>query len=332
MAPRLDGGAESAMSPLGPDFFIVGAPKCGTTALDAYLADHPQILMGRKEQHFFGSDLGEIWLHPDAGWRPSPEEYFGMFAESAHATRRGDSSVWYLWSRRAAEEIHDYNPAARIIAVLRNPVDVLASLHSQYLYDAVEDIEDLGAALAAERDRRRGQRIPPHNGPVPWRLFYRDVVRFHEQVERYFATFGREQVRVVLFDDLVGHPERTYREILAFLDVDPSFTPSFRVVNPNKRVRSRALQHAVWSLGDPSSGVRRVGTRLIPVHRVRSTLLQRSVPALRRINTVIEGRPPMDPDLRVALAAELAPDIDRLGAMLGRDLRGWYQGDVARRA
>jgi hypothetical protein len=233
--------------------------------------------------------------------------------------------VWYLWSRHAPREIHDYNPTARIIAVLRNPLDVLPSLHSQYLYDAVEDIDDLAEALAAERERRLGRRVPSHNGPVPWRLFYRDVVRFHEQVDRYVAMFGRDRVRVVLFDDLVGNPELTYREVLAFLDVDTTFAPSFRVVNPNKRVRSRTLQHAVWSLGNPSSGVRRVGTRLIPVHRVRSTLLQRSVPALQRINTAVGARSPVEPSLRAALAAELAPDIDRLGAMLGRDLRCWYE-------
>ena len=248
-----------------------------------------------------------------------------MFADGGDAARRGESSVWYLWSRRAASEIHAYRPTARIIAMVRNPLDMLPSLHSQYLYDAVEVIADFADALAAEQDRRCGRRIPRFGGSDPWRLFYRDVARFHEQVERYFTMFGREQVRVVLFDDFVNEPQRTYDGILAFLDVDRAFVPDFRVVNPNKRIRSRPLQHAVWSLCDPSSGVRRVGTRLIPVHGVRSTLLQRSVPALRRMNTAVEARPPIDPALKADLAAELAPDIDRLGDLIGRDLSRWYQ-------
>jgi hypothetical protein len=311
--------------PLGPDFFIVGAPKCGTTALDAYLSEHPQIFMGRKEQHFFGSDLSAIWTHPDAGWRPSPDEYFGMFGDSRDAKRRGESSVWYLWSRRAASEIYAYKPTARIIAMVRNPVEMLPSLHSQYLYDSVEVIADFAGALAAEQDRRHGRRIPRYGGSEPWRLFYRDVVRFYEQVERYFTVFGRHQVRVVLFDDFVNEPQRTYERTLAFLDVDKTFAPDFRVVNPNKRIRSRRLQHTVWSLCDPSSRLRRAGTRLIPVHGIRSALLQRSVPTLRRMNTAVESRQPIDPAVKAELAAELAPDIDRLGDLIGRDLSRWYQ-------
>ena len=248
-----------------------------------------------------------------------------MFGDSGDAMRRGEASGWYLWSQRAASEIHAYRPTARIIAMVRNPVEMLPSLHSQYLHDGLEEIPDFADALAAEEDRRGGRRIPPYGGPEPWRLFYRNVVRFYEQVERYFTVFGRDQVCVVLFDDFVKEPQQTYEDILAFLDVDRSFVPDFRVLNPNKRVRSRRVQNAIWTLCDPSSGVRRVGTRLIPVHGVRSTLLQRSVPALRRMNTAVEARPPIDPALRADLAAELASDIDRLGDLIGRDLSRWYQ-------
>jgi Sulfotransferase family len=308
---------------LGPDFFIIGAPKCGTTSLDTYLSEHPSIFMAKKEQHFFGSDLAEIWRHPDAGRRPSVDEYFGMFTRSELAVCRGEGSVWYLWSRRAAQEIHEYNPNARIIVMFRNPVEMLPSLHSQYLHDAIEDLENLADALAAESDRRRGQRIPSNNGPDPWRLFYREVVNFHEQLKRYFTIFGRDHVHVVLYDDLAADPGSTYRQVLEFLGVDPTFVPVFRVINPNKRIRSRLLQHTVWNVSDPSSSIRRIGSRLIPVHSARSAMLRHGVPALKRINTSVTGRPPLDPEFRAKLAAELAPDIRTLGHVIGRDLSHW---------
>jgi hypothetical protein len=319
------------MSPLGPNFFLVGAPKCGTTALDNYLGQHPDIFMAPKEQHFFGSDLDEVRRIPGSrpDRKPSPEKYFGFFAAAPDAIRRGDSSVWYLYSRRAAQEIFEYCASARIIVMLRNPLDMLQSLHSQFLHDAIEDIPDFAEAINAEPDRRAGRRVPPIHGPVPWRLFYRDIVRFHEQLARYLDIFGREQVMVILFDDFASQPGTVYAQVLEFLGVDRGYAPEFRVVNPNKRVRSRRVQQLTWDLWDPSFPVRRVGTRLIPVRRVRSALLQHGIPLIRRLNTSHPPRPALGADSRAQLASELAPDIDRLAELIGRDLSAWHAPDLA---
>ena len=282
--------------------------------------------MARKEPHYFGSDLAELWHAPGPARRPTPEEYFSLFAASADATRRGEASVWYLWSHCAAAEIRDYNPQARIIVTLRNPVDVLPSLHSQYLFGGIEDLEDFEQALAAEDDRRAGRRIPPGNGTRPWRLFYRDVVRFDEQLARYLDTFGRERVHVVLLEDLVADRMQTFRGVLSFLGVDAEFVPSFEVANANKRIRSAQVRSLTWKITDPSSPLRRLGKRLIPIHGLRSRMLRSAVPALRRWNTSVAPRPPVSPELRRELAAEFAPNIRRLGELIGRDLTHWYAG------
>ncbi len=308
----------------GPDFFLVGAPKCGTTALATYLGEHPEIFMARKEQHFFGSDLDEIFnIGGGHDWRLTAEEYFGMFTDGEDALRCGDASVWYLWSRRAAQEIHAYRPDALIIAMVRNPVEMLPSLHSQLLFNGVEDLKDFSAALAAEPDRRAGRRIPPNNGPHPWRLFYHEVARFHEQLERYFAVFGRERVHVVVYDDLVLDPHMTYRAVLEFLAVDSTFVPSFRVVNPNKQVRSRLVQRVVWEVCDPSSRIRRIGKPLIPVHRARSAMLRNVPSRLSKLNTAVAPRPPLDARVRAELVAEVADDVEALGGLIVRDLSHW---------
>lgn len=300
-----------------PDFFIVGAPKCGTTSLNEYLAAHPAIFMAAKEQHFFGSDLA------DTRSQPTASEYLASFAGSASATRRGEASGWYLRSRLAAEEIHAFDSRAQIIAILRNPVEMLPSYHSQCLWGGWETIQDFGQALAAESDRRNGRRIPGKNGGNPWRLLYRDVVRFYEQIDRYLSVFGKNQVCVLLFEDLVERPAETYKSVLEFLDLDSSFAPDFGILNANKYGRSRLIRDAVDVVWRPSPRVRRIARRLVPAQPVRSAIVRHVVVPVRQANTRVAPRPPIEAQLRSRLAAEFAPDVHRLSALLRRDLTHW---------
>ena len=107
-----------------PNFFIVGAPKCGTTAFNADLKRHPDVFIPeRKEIHFFGHDLKLD------GERPSLEAYLALFAPSASRCAIGESSVFYLFSRTAADEIYSFNPDAQIIIMLRDPIDMVHSLY-----------------------------------------------------------------------------------------------------------------------------------------------------------------------------------------------------------
>src|ERR1051325_3379611 len=108
------------MKPRRPDFFIVGAPKCGTTAMNGYLRQHPQIFMPeRKDITYFGTDL------KFERSRISYDEYISLFQDANDALRIGESSVWYMYSKTAAEEIKSFSPSASIIVMLRNPVDML---------------------------------------------------------------------------------------------------------------------------------------------------------------------------------------------------------------
>jgi hypothetical protein len=312
----------------GPDFFIVGAPKSGTSALDQYLREHPAIFMAPKERHFFASDLSF------RARRPSAAEYFSLFPPNGAFERRGDASVWYLYSGRAAEEIHAYNTRAKIIAMLRNPVDMLYSMHSQLLYTGGEDIADFGEALAAEGDRREGRRIPAGSG-LPFSLAYRQVARYSEQLKRYFGVFGRDQVHVILFDDFQADPPEAYRRVLKFLEIDSSFNPAFEVVNANKHVRSEIVRGVATSLKRPPRPLRRLGRTLIRsrtardrVDRVRSRVTLAVTSAIERANTAVEPRAPMDPRLHATLRREFAPDILSLAELLGRNLDHWVAPEI----
>lgn len=291
-----------------PDFFIVGAPKCGTTALYEYLRQHPDVFLPEtKEIPYFGTDL---LLKP----RCTPEAFRAHFADAQDQTRVGAAWVLYLCSKVAAKEIHDYERDARILIMLRNPVDMIHSLHSHLLYSAREDLEEFAEALDAEEDRKRGRELPAmaRTGEYPIEvLFYREQANYAPGVLRYLEVFGSERVHVILYDDFVADTPRAYREALRFLGVDDGFAPEFPVIHSNKRARSRRLQRLISYPPRPVRAVARI--LLTPQARVK----------VRELNTSVEPRQPMDPGLRRALIAEFAPDVRRLADLLGRDLSAW---------
>jgi sulfotransferase family protein len=294
-----------------PDFFIVGAFKSGTTALYDYLRLHPQVFMPfHKEPLFFGDDLSRRY------GRMTRAQYEALFADAKAGQRVGEASAWYLYSRSAAREIRGASPQAQIIVMLRNPVDVMYAQHSQLLFNVEEDISDFGEALAAEPARRRGERLPP--GPLRVEnLYYRESVQFAEQLQRYVDVFGRDRVKVIVYDDFRDDTPGVYRGVLEFLGVDAEFAPRFAVRNPNKRVRSRLLQRLVYQPPGPL-------LRLVPLIR-RFPLAHALRDRMLRVNSSPERRPPMDPELRRRLLNEFTPQIRRLGDLIGRDLSAWFE-------
>lgn len=301
----------------GPDFFLVGAPKSGTTSMTEYLRQHPEIYIPPdKEFHYFGSDIRYDDVLRNVR---DPETYFAQFEPAGEEQVVGETSTMNLYSERAAREIREYDPDARILAMLRNPVDMLHSLHSHYLYGGNEDIENFEEALAAEDDRKRGERIPESARFVPG-LFYRDMVKYSEQLERYFDAFGRDQVRVILLEAFVEDPPRHYRETLEFLGVDPSFEPDFEVHNPNVTVRSRALNRFVRNPPGPIKRLVQAVDRALPAWVFRVPL--RTV--YRMINTRRSRRPSMPPGLRERLERKFRPEVERVSRLLDRDVSRWW--------
>jgi len=290
-----------------PDFFIVGGRKCGTTSLYSHLKDHPEIFMPRwKEPHFFGSDLhARNFSHQD---------YLSLFSKAPAHKKAGEASTGYLFSKKAAAEIKEFNSTARIIIMLRNPVEAIHSLHSEYVFEAVEGIEDFEAALNAETRRQREPYVPPPAVPMEF-LYYRQWVAYADQVRRYYDLFGRENVHIIILDEFHSKIGLILRDTFEFLGVDQSFQPKLGVRNPNKLVHSRKLQRFLLDTRRPFA----LWARQIP-----GNILIRS---LVRLNTRNGPRPAMNPELRRRLTQEFAPEIERLGGLLGRDLSHWCKTD-----
>lgn len=293
-----------------PDFFIVGAFKSGTTALYEYLRQHPDVFLPfLKEPHFFGEDLTHHY------GRMNLDEYLALFRGARQGQQVGEASTWYLYSTSAAREIAEFTPDAKIIVLLRNPIDVMYAQHSQLRFRADETLTDFDRALEAESARRRGVGLPPP--PVrPETLFYRRSVHFADQLERYFDVFGRERVHVALFDDLVADTPAVYHGVVEFLGIDSTFRPNFIAYNENKRVRYGAIQRLIYNPPGLLLGAIHHVRRYPLAHRLRDTVM--------RMNSRPQKRQSMVPALRAQLVAEFAPEIDRLSRMLDRDLSAWH--------
>ena len=296
-----------------PNFFIVGAPRSGTTAMASYLGRHPGIFMpSMPDIYYFGSDLP--WF---VERRMTEEHYLSYFKDAREDQSIGDAARWYLYSKCAAAELRDFQPDARIIIMLRNPVDMMYSLHGHRLLLGAEDIADFGAALEAEPRRRATGDVPHHLG-MRESVCYREVTRFAPQVERYFAAFGGERVHVIIFDDFVRDTAEAYRATLRFLGRDEGFQPEFPVVNAYRQVRSLSLTRR---LIQPPACLLKLATGILG-RSIQHTIFLRIMSMLAKQS----HRPPMEPALRRRLTEEMRPDVERLGRIIGRDLSSWTWG------
>ena len=263
-----------------PDFYIVGAPRCGTTFMYEYLRQHPQIYMpDNKEPGFMCTDLDSGSYLDSVSFMRDEATYLGLFASAPPGTITGEGSTWYLYSEAAAGRIKQTNSDARAIIMLRDPVEMLYSLHGRRVYGGSEDLMRFEDALAAEADRRAGRRIP-HRVRNRKALFYRDVGSYSRQVERYLTTLAPDRVHVIIFEEFTRDPAAAYLETLRFLGVDPEFRPNFEVVNASASRRSQRLRQLMLS-----PGLIRAARALIPVRMRTSRNRSRSTRSRHRRST-----------------------------------------------
>ncbi len=299
-----------------PNFFIVGAPKCGTTALYEYLRVHPDIFMppNVKEPHYFASEFQTLGMQIFR----SLDAYLELFVDASDKKRIGEASVLYLYSDIAAQAIWEFDPNARLIAMLRNPIDMMYSLFYQERYSGNEVLTSFDEAVALESDRKAGLHVPPRS--VAKKLYYREIGRYSVQLERYYNRFGRDQVHVIIFDDFVHDSQKIYRETLEFLSVDPDYQVDFVVHNANKVPRSHALNRLRYY---PPRWYRPIQSTIRKV--LSASARARIRTTIRKFNTTNTSRPPMNPATRRQLQIEFRSEIEQLSALLDRDLTHWCE-------
>jgi hypothetical protein len=303
--------------PFFPTFFIVGAPRCSTTAMSGYLRENPSVCFSTpKEPHFFSYVCRE---NPDRDLEKEYlQRYFGHYDPTRHVAI-GEGSVSYLYDPEAIDRILAIDPNARFIVMIRNPVEMVRSYHMRMVYLLEEDEKDFRVAWELQEPRARGERIP--SGCTDPRLLqYAHVARFAQHIERLRAQSSPEQVHVTLYDDFVSQPRQVYLGVLDFIGAPDDGRSQFPRRQPSKLYRSRRLQQVLFK---PP----KLLTRLVDVDRIRAlgsdSRLKRLRKALIRRGHITVATPALDPGMREVLRKAFADDVARLEQLLGRDLGHW---------
>ena len=234
------------MMPTRPNLFIVGAPKCGTTAWVSYLSDHSDIgFSSAKEPHYFSEDF------PSFRWAKTEAEYLALF-ENLATPITGEASVQYLHSSVAAENIQAFAPDARILVFLRDQRSFLPSYHNQLLYNGDETERDFTRAWRAAVNGM--DRAIPSACREPAFLDLCTVGRFDEQLARYAYRFPPGNILILRYEAWVKNPRATYLDILAFLGLPDDGRTQFAPVHQAKQHRHAWLARLTqrppaWVLG-----------------------------------------------------------------------------------
>ncbi|MGD0913540.1 MAG: sulfotransferase [Terracidiphilus sp.] len=290
--------------PVWPNLFVVGAQKCGTTSIFGHLQKHPEVFVPEmKEPEFFGTSPGAAKILFGEGRCTTREEYLQQYQDASRFHAIGDFSTSYLWDPNVPRKIHEVSPGARIIIMLRDPVMRAQSAYLMLYSRNMETAPTFLEAIERDRDRDKTSWFTSWN--------YVEAGMYASQVERYIETFGRDQVLVSLFDDLVKNPLDLFLRIARHIGVDPA---PFVTMNLTEALNTFRMPRSMlaYRLGR-NEQIKRLRQKLIPAdvwERMRSgALFYRA-----------GKKPPVDEASRKLLQQIYAPDIIRLEELLGRKM------------
>ena len=271
--------------------------------MNQYLGQHPDIFIPKdKDKRFFGLDLQMISRLTEA-------QFLQRFARTDKPFVL-DASVYSLLSKTAASEIKLFSPKAKIIIMLRNPVEMLHAHHAQLVFNGLgedEPLTDFSEAWKAEGSRRKGEQIPPKTR-VREALYYRELADYVPQVSRYYDTFERSCVHVVIYDDFKRDASKTTRSVFRFLGLLDDIALQTPVINPNTVIRYPLIRWVIARIPNFLKG-------LFP--QVLRRIFRFFV---RKANTKVSERPMINEALKRDIAAYFSPRTSALAALLDREI------------
>ncbi len=311
-----------------PNFFLVGAPKAGTTSFYRDLGLHPEIYLSPiKEPGYFAEEMrperfrpdlqprmrrelqateaflaGEMREKPHGGFVLDWASYERLFAGARGERAIGEGSVHYLWSKSAARNIAAQIPGARLLMLLRDPA---SRAYSQYLHGVTSGVVGVSFHEHLRRGLHHGEWFDETHPFLEFGLY-------HEQVRRYLESFPREQVFIRLFEDYCDRGEQTMREALEFLGVDARVK-----LERGERLREARIPRNV-RLGRllKQAGIWQSGRSLLP-RRLRG--MARRAALRPRADVRMEARD------RAFLVEYYRADVEKLAGLIGRDLSAWLR-------
>ncbi|MEM7591330.1 MAG: sulfotransferase [Cyanobacteria bacterium P01_A01_bin.83] len=298
-----------------PNFLLIGAQKSGTTALNYYLKEHPQIYMSPiKEPGFFdfegqkpnfvGPGDQELYDHVPT----NIESYSNLFQAVSDEIAIGEATTWYLYSSKAPKRIQHYIPNAKLIIILRNPVDRAYSAFSHTIRDGREPINDFAQALKEEEERIN------QNWEYIWH--YKQMGFYYDQLKRYFDLFDRSQIKVYLYEDLKYDSIALMQDICQFLNIDKTLiSGSLPRRNVSGFAKSKLLDYFL-----DKQNVQWIKT---PFKLFLSSKMRENI--VVNLKNKNRTKPPISPAVKIYLTKIYREDILKLQELIERDLSGWLE-------
>lgn len=287
------------------DFIGIGNPRSGSSWISECLAQHPDISFSsensRKEIGFFGRPHNGILKYPKGmDW------YMDQFPRYQEGKIRGEFSPNYLTDDNSCLRIKNHFPNVKLLVALRNPVDFLYSLY-QWEKNSVN-----GANLPDRfEDGLKSSFLPPH---------FVERGMYYKHLRNYFQNFPKENIFIILFDDIKNNPERLLRELYSFLEVKDDFFPTVakQKINTSQMTRFKWLQIAAHKILESS---KTISADLF--FRIKKLKWLRRL--YKTLNTRKASYPPISPETRLEFIKTFEDDIHELENLLGRDLSLWFK-------
>lgn len=315
---------------------IVGAPRTGTTSLARFLRTHPSIHFSKlKEPHFF-SQFDLNGLSDEELVETVTEGYLNRYfaGRSDKTEMLMEASVTYLFLPEQMKPILRLWPDAKFIIGLRDPMELIPSLHQRLLYLGDENVRDFERAWRLTAERRRGLKIPRSCIEPRW-LRYDEVGRLGSYVERFTSVVGWDRCFFTLYDDVIADPARLYAEVLNFLDL-----PRHELSNPKPQRAGKGIRNGILQrlLMRPPILTRRFMAGAAMRRRINTSqkekkdrplairAIDRTRKALLKWNQTEAPPVQLSPELRQEIREAYRDDVDLLGRLIGRDLSHWLGG------
>ena len=294
-----------------PNFLIVGAAKAGTTSLYKYLDQHPQVYMSpRKEPRYFAPEYYTTYYrnaignhHRETGM--SIGEYAALFDGVTDEIAVGEASTEYLFFEKSAARIKAAIPDAKIIIILRNPVE---RAFSAYCYHLRDGRETLSFEEALEKESLRAK----NKWQVGW--FYRRGGLYYQQVKRYYHLFSRDQIKLILWKNLNENPQQVCTDIFKFLEVDCEFVPDLSRSNKSLSPKSKLINRHVFKNHKLKKKIKIFSPEALYVWLAKP---------LKK--TFYTEKKPLVPEIKEQLIDYYSDNINSLESLISTDLSHWKQ-------
>lgn len=302
-----------------PNFFILGAMKAGTSALYEYLKQHPQAYMSPvKEPRFFsleGKKLGFCGPKDQEVIRSSInniEEYYQLFQGVSNEIAIGEASVWYLYTPGTPELIQKHIPNAKLIVMLRDPVDRAYSHFLNLVRDGREPLSDFAQAIQVEKTRI--------NNNWGWSWHYVNMGFYYSQLRRYYDIFDSSQIKIYFYEDFLTNPVDLIQNLFDYLGIEESFTPDVSRKYNVSGIPSNNVWHTLHGLVLRDNLVKKTIKQTLP-----KNLRQNIAGNLLKLTRNSFVKPSLSPEVRKQLIQVYREDILKLQDLTQRDLSRWLK-------